>query len=155
MIFYVYSEDLNLSEMYRYACFLLDKLKDDIDDLPDDKFKVRYDYIVDNFIKWNIKPKSKIDLKQIVKDSFIIQLYDKGYCIMLDPNKIIPFSSTKYSTVVRLIEYGNEKITAYPFLHKLFNEYYLKFDNELYEEYLLSYFAPAETKKKRKKGLVK
>ena len=147
MRFYVYHPLLDKSTLYRFALYIHKRLKNDIEKSSDKKLEVRYNYIVDKFIKWYKKPLIKINLKSIIIGSFVIIPYQDGYLITLDYDKMIPYSRTKYNTVARLIEYGNNKIPPYPIIHHLFKKYEEIFNNELFKDFLMQDYLAMQTYK--------
>lgn len=128
---------INQSLYEDYCRFIFDSIQNNIEDLINSrKYKVRERLVLESsVIKWDIRPPSSIDLAKYVKNC-LEMVRDKGeYVIQVSPLQKIENSSTKVSTLVRLLEYGNERIPPYPVIRTVMR-YYRKFYSRLFIKFI-------------------
>ena len=88
------------------------------------KYKIRENAILSSsVIRWNKKPPRTIDLVYYITHCLELVYVKGNYIIRLNESKRIPGSSTKVSTLIRLLEFGNEKIPAYPYIRRYIQIY--------------------------------
>lgn len=98
-----------------YSKFVFESVIDTLRDQVNlRKYKVRESQVLESsVINWTHKPRT-VNLYRLVEDSLVLRRENGVYTICLDSYKYVPGSKTKLSTLVRLLEYGNEKIQPYP-----------------------------------------
>jgi hypothetical protein len=108
-----------------YSKFLFSKIKETISlEINSLKYKVREPYILScSIIEWAGNPPKSIDLERIIKNCLVLKRIKGTYVIKVS-NRKIPGTYTKMSTLVRLLEYGNEDIPPYPLIRSVFKFYY-------------------------------
>lgn len=92
------------------------------------------DILKSNLITWDKNPPKHLDLVKYVKDCLELANENGTLVIRLNDTKIIPGSSTKVSTLIRLLEFGNETVRPYPFIRDIL----IKFER-VYRESMLDY----------------
>lgn len=132
-----FDQEISPSLYRRYSQYLFKKVKDDIEDSIDlRKYKVREPYILSSkFIKWKGETPKSIRLDYFVCHCLELVTVKGEYVIRLNDSLIIPKSRTRVSLLVRLLEYGNERIPACPVIRKVL-VYYSKVYKELLPEFL-------------------
>lgn len=129
-------DDKGNDPLYRILCYkIFYSLKSEINrSLDPRKYKIREPFILkSSLIKWNGDPPDSIDLVDYVNNCLTINYIEGYYVIGLDDRRI-PGSTTKLSTLIRLLEYGNEKLPAYPLIRNIIMDYKLH-----YKERVLDY----------------
>lgn len=104
-----------------YCRFIFDSVKQTIHKSIDNrKYKVREKAILESsVIQWDGRPPRHIDLIYYVENCLVMTKEYGEFLIHLDESKVIPNSSTKVSTLIRLLEYGNELIPPYPLVSQV------------------------------------
>lgn len=134
------SEKINKFFYRRISQIIYRMLLEDIkNNINKKKYSIREKEILKSgVIQWDGKPPKSIDLVYYVTHCLEL-VYKRGcYVIQLNDRKIIPGSSTKVSTLIRLLEYGNEKITPYPYIRN-----FLMYYEDHYEDIAISFFKEA------------
>lgn len=107
-----------------YCRFILDEVQDSIKDLINPlKYKVREEYVLSTpLIKW-IKVPKRIDLVYYITHCLELVKIKGDYVIRVSPKLKLPYSLTKVSFLIRLLEYGNEKLPALPVIRRVLSYY--------------------------------
>ena len=125
--------------LYNDFCkYLFSEIKDAVSQLADPrKYKVRERYVIESsVIKWRGDPPDSVDLMKLVVNSLELVKIRGEYFIRVNDRRLIPRSSTKVSTLVRLMEYGNEKIRPYPVITRVLRYYYENYQS-LVKDFLI------------------
>lgn len=95
------------------------------------KYQVREPYILQmNFIKWNDKPPKELDLFYYITHCLCLHKGRGCYIIELDSRPLVTGSRTPVKDLVRLLEYGNEKLPAYPLISEILSYYQEHYEDE-------------------------
>lgn len=104
------------------------------------KYLIREPYILKmNFIKWKNKPLDKIDLRFYITHCLVLNKTKDGYVIELNDTALVTGSLTKVKDLIRLIEYGNEILPAYPLIRNVLAYYQVHWQDE-FQNVLEKYF---------------
>jgi len=117
--------------LYSMFCLALYRkiLKEIRQDINYQRYDLRQEEILKyNLIQWDTTPRN-INIKRYIEDCVVLTLNNGIYSIGLDENAIVRYSTTKVSTLVRIIEYGTEHISPHPYVIPL-----LKYYAENYEK---------------------
>lgn len=88
------------------------------------KYRVREKAILkSSVIQWDKKPPKELDLVYYINHCLELVFLNGNYVIRLNDKLKIPGSSTRVSTLIRLLEYGNEEIPAYPYIRTILADY--------------------------------
>lgn len=121
----LFDEDEFPSKLYKdYSKFLYKSIKKDIrNSINRFKYLVREPLVLESsLIKWNHEPPKTIDLVYYINNALVLREDHGVYYITLN-NKLIRGSSTPISTLVRLLEYGNENIPPLPLIRSILLRY--------------------------------
>lgn len=100
------------------------------------KYLVREKAVLESgIIKWKGKPPKQIDLVNYITNCLELVFERNMYVIRVNERQIISGSTTKVSTLIRLLEYGNEKLTPYPYITLLLKKY-----EQTYEQIAIEFF---------------
>lgn len=117
-------------EIYRplyndYCKFLFGSIKDSIRrQMKKEKYEIRESVIIkSSVIRWYKSPPKKLDIAKYINSCLELIKIRGEYVVALNERKRVKGSSTKVSTLVRLIEYGNEVITPYPLIRRIISYY--------------------------------
>lgn len=123
--------------LYRDYCeFLFDRVEESVSELINPfKYHVREKAVIESqVIRWVRIPDS-INLVPYVENCFEM-VRDKGeYVIRVREDQRIRDSRTKVKTLIRLLEYGNEKVPAYPVIRTVLT-YYSRVYKDLLVEFI-------------------
>lgn len=128
--FKIHFESIVERSLYEDYCkFIYESVQRTVKELIDPKkYRVREKLILESsVIKWEGHPPKHIDLAYYVENCLTMTKEDGEYVIHLDDYKVVTGSRTQVSTLVRLLEYGNEKIPPYPVVRRVMYYYYLKY----------------------------
>lgn len=117
MFFKIHFETNIYSPLYEDYCkFLYEEIQQSIKDKVDKrKYDVRVPYIINSSVmKWNTKPPATVNLVYYITHCLELSKEKGEYVIRINPRIKVLGSKTKVSTLVRLLEYGNEKIPPLP-----------------------------------------
>ena len=121
--------------LYRDYCeFLFDRVEDSVRELINPlKYHVREKVVIKSpVIRW-IKVPDSVNLTQYVENC-LEMVRDRGeYLIRVREDQRIRGSRTKVKTLIRLLEYGNDKIPAYPVIRVVLSYYSQIYQNLLVE----------------------
>ena len=88
------------------------------------KYSVREEAVLESgIIKWKGAVPAHIDLVNYITNCLELVFEGNIYVIRLNDRQVVRGSTTKVSTLIRLLEYGNEKITPYPYITCLLKKY--------------------------------
>jgi hypothetical protein len=104
------------------------------------RYEVRIPYLLTtSLIHWKKYPPKTINLFYYL-DNCLELVNRKGtYVIKLNDYKLVRGSFTKVSTLIRILEYGTDKIPELPVIRHLFS-YYSKNYNSLFNEFVKESF---------------
>ena len=104
-----------------YVRQLFKVIKDDIRTKANiQKYKVREPYILSmDFIKWRNEVPDHIDLFYYVTRCLVLKKEKECYVITLNDRALVNGSLTLVKDLIRLLEYGNEKLPAYPLIRNI------------------------------------
>lgn len=130
-----FDSDINTDLYEDYCEFLLDRVKDSVHDLINPtKYHIREKYVIESSImRWVIVPKS-IDLVHYVENCFEMVKYKGEYVIRVRDDLRVHGSKTKVKTLIRLLEYGNDKIPPYPVIRRVLFYY-----SQVYQDLLIDF----------------
>lgn len=125
------------NQLYKdYANFIYKSVKQDIaKQINPKKYKLRVPLLLEcPLIKWKIssKPKS-IDLVPIVNNCLELVKSQGVYIIRINEYRRFPYSYTKVSTVIRILEYGTESIPMYQVIRLVLNKYRIQYKYLFYK----------------------
>lgn len=115
-----------------YCRFIFSEVKKSIESLINPlKYRVRQNSIINSsLLVWDTEePPKTIDLVYYVTHCLEMVKVRQEYVIRLNDTNKVSGSSTKVSTLVRLLEYGNEKVDAYPLITRVLNYYKKNYKN--------------------------
>ena len=107
--------------LYRdYCMFLFDKVKESVSDLINPrKYKVREKAVIESSVmRWVVVP-LELDLVYYVENCLELVKVKGEYVIRVRDDLRVRGSRTKVKTLIRLLEYGNEKIPSYPVIRRV------------------------------------
>lgn len=107
-----------------YCQFLFESMKKSvIANMDLRKYKLREPLILSSsVIDWKY-PQSRINLTRYLRNCLELVKENGIYVVRVNPRMVIRNSRTKVSTLIRLLEYGNEKIPPLPLLRTIFQIY--------------------------------
>lgn len=109
-----------------YSRFIFSRVKHSVEKSADPlKYKARVaDVLSSSVIKWDgDPPPSFIDLRSYVIRCLVMVKVKGEYVIKINESQRVHKSRTKVSTLVRLLEYGNERVLAYPVITRVLMHY--------------------------------
>lgn len=133
-----------------YCRFIFSEIRKAVENLADPlKYKVRSpDVLESSVIRWIGDPPDFIDLRSYVIRSLEMVRIKGEYIVRVSESQRVYGARTKVSTLVRLLEYGNEKVLAYPVITRVLQYYQKKYP------YLLNeYFKKKVTNKSERLSL--
>lgn len=134
-----FDENINPFLYKKFSEFIYEKVLEDVSELADKyskKYKVRESYILNlNLIKWKRSPPKKIDLIYYIKNCLVLERNRGVYMIKLDDSWTLPKSFTKVSLVIRVLEYGTDKIPGLPLIRRVLM-YYEKYYKSMFVKFL-------------------
>lgn len=119
-----------------YCKFLFEEIKSSIrKSVNPRKYRVREKLVINSkVLKWKVTPES-LDLTKYVNSCLEMVKVKGDYVIRLNQKTKVDGSLTKVSTLIRLLEYGNEKIPPVPTIRNVFRYY-----SENYGDLLSEFF---------------
>lgn len=131
-----FDQEINPYLYKDYCEFIFDEVKDSVKELIDPrKYKVRQQAVLESsVIKWTKVPKT-ISLVYYMTHCLELVKIKSEYVIRVNPKMTLPYSRTKVSLLIRLLEYGNEKIPPLPLLRRVM-DYYAKNYQTLFDLFL-------------------
>lgn len=115
-----------------YCRFIFSEVKKSIESLINPlKYQVRQKSIIDSsVIVWDSEePPETINLVYYVNNCLEMVKVRKEYVIRLNDTRKVSGSSTKVSTLIRLLEYGNENVDPYPVITRVLSYYKYNYKN--------------------------
>lgn len=98
------------------------------------KYLVREDAILKcSLIKWIKSPPDSIDLVNYVENCLELVRFKGIYIIRINPHQRIFNSYTPVSQLIRILEYGTDKIPELPILRRLFSYYRINYKYKFVE----------------------
>lgn len=137
MFFKIHFDKEVYAPLYEDYCrFLYEEIQKSVkNSINKRKYDVRVPYVINSSImKWNNKPPSSLNLVYYVTHCLELVREKNEYVIRVNPKMKVLGSKTKVSTLIRLLEFGNEKIPPLPVICSV-----LKYYQERYP-YLLTEF---------------
>lgn len=129
-----FDQEVNPGLYQDYCDFLFDMIERSVSELINPlKYHVREKSVIESpVIRWIKVPKT-INLVSYVENC-LEMVRDKGeYVIRVREDQRVRGSRTKVKTLIRLLEYGNEKIPAYPVIRVVLKTYSKIYQNLLVE----------------------
>lgn len=130
---YIYAE---------FSRFIFDDMKDTIKTLVDHNskhYKIREPLVLSSsLIDW-VKTPKEINLEYYVKNCLELRKYHGKYIIRINPNKLIKGTKTPVIKLIRMLEYGTNRMPEYSLIRKVFAYYsknYLTLFNKFVERRL-------------------
>lgn len=107
-----------------YCKFIFDEVCSAVDNLVDPrKYRVRESYILTTpLMKWVQVPK-RINLVYYITHCLEMVKVKSEYVIRVNPRIKLPYALTKVEFLIRLLEYGNEKLPALPVIRRVMMYY--------------------------------
>lgn len=103
-------------------------------------YKVREEFILTTpLIKWTSRPPKSIDLISYFDNCVEVKRLRGAYVIQINPRPLVKGSKTTVKYLIRVLEYGTQKLPALPVVRKIFSYYsrnYLKMFNDYLKESL-------------------
>lgn len=115
-----------------YCRFVFSEIKKSIEALINPlKYQVRQNSVINSsVISWDSEePPETINLVYYMTHCLEMVKVRKDYVIRVNDTRKISGSSTKVSTLVRLLEYGNESVSAYPVITRVLDYYRKNYKN--------------------------
>lgn len=108
-----------------FSKYLYRKIQESVKSLADSrKYKVREKSVLESsVIKWRRDPLESINLIDYVINCLEIVKIQNEYVIRVKPFIKVRGSLTEVDTLVRLLEYGNEKVKPYPVITRILDHY--------------------------------
>lgn len=95
------------------------------------KYQIREPYILKmNFIKWRDKAPDHIDLFYYITRCLVLNKERSRYVIELNSRNLVVGSQTLVKDLIRLLEYGNEVLQAYPLIRDILSYYQKHWEDE-------------------------
>lgn len=130
-----FDEEINPSLYEDYCEFILESAENSIRELINPlKYHVREKSVIESPVMRWVKIPSTINLTQYVENC-LEMVRDRGeYVIRVREDQRVSGSHTKVKTLIRLLEYGNERIPAYPVVRKV-----LMYYSQVYRDLLVEF----------------
>lgn len=98
------------------------------------KYKIREPYILESsLIQWIGDPPEYIDLTYYINNCLEMRRERGEYVIQLNESLRIPGTYTKVSTLVRMLEYGTNKLPALPNIRRVMLYYSIVYQFQIIE----------------------
>lgn len=119
-----------------YCHFLFGKIKQKIREKANPRrYKVREPYVLNSsLIHWNKEPPKSLNLLWYLENCLEMVKVDGVYVIRLNRRRRINGSSTRVSTLVRMLEYGTTRIPPLPLVRRIMFYY-----SQVYQELILEF----------------
>lgn len=129
-----FDEEINPSLYDDYCEFIFERVKEDLYDLINPlKYRVREKAVIESSVmRWVVVPRT-IDLARYIEDCLEMVKNKGEFVIRVRSDLRVRYSRTSVKTLVRLLEYGNEKIPPYPVVRRVLKYYSLIYKDLLVE----------------------
>ena len=119
----------------KYLKYLLHKVRESVREVISTN---RYRSYLSQLSNSSVIIKVPDNLESLIVDSIVLTKVNDEYIIQVDTKKSLPGSDIKVSTLVRLLEYGNEVIRPYHVIRRVFQHYSRIYNNELFMDYMMN-----------------
>lgn len=124
--FKIHFDEIKDRKLYQEFCeFIYEEVvrsvKESINPL---KYHVREkDVLASSLIKWVHRPPKSINLPYYVENCLVLVKEKGEYVIQIDTSMRVHYSKTPVSTLIRLLEFGNEKVKPLPVIRRVLAYY--------------------------------
>lgn len=130
-----FDQEINQSLYNDYCEFLFEEIKKSVKMLINPlKYRARENLVLkSSVIKWTSKKPKSINLISYVESCLEMVRVKGEFVIRVRDDQVVRGSKTKVKTLIRLLEYGNESVPAYPVLRRVLLLYSKVYKNLLVE----------------------
>lgn len=131
-----FDQEINQSLYNDYCEFLFEEIKKSVKRLINPlKYRARESLVLkSSVIKWTSKKPKSIDLSSYVENCLEMVRIKGEFVVRVRDDQVVRGSKTKVKTLVRLLEYGNESVPAYPVLRRV-----LLFYSKVYKDLIVEF----------------
>lgn len=131
-----FDQEINQSLYNDYCEFLFEEIKKSVKRLINPlKYRARESLVLkSSVIKWTSKKPKSINLSSYVENCLEMVRVKGEFVVRIRDDQVVSGSKTKVKTLVRLLEYGNESVPAYPVLRRV-----LLFYSKVYKDLIVEF----------------